>query len=337
MASLEQKIRDFVLSHQIQANLLELNEAQVRNKIIDPILSLLGWETHAIEVEEATGIFYHTKHADYVLRGPRTQTVFAVLEAKRPSVPLYRPRDCPQSAKWDMEEWLCQSLNYSLLLGAEFTILANGLSWLVLETFEPGLSVFDRDILWFPSLSEIADRVDEFALISAAAVESGDFQNFAKFKKNACPEGHFCYLNKEGIDQLCHDFNLQFDSSSAYYAKVMALLSHLRGTNCVAFSLEPYEKQFTYVAGDFKLIDDDEQYLSFQSTEPKRITMNMRKTKGTLWPYPTKMSRLSHINLAMRGGIHFRVFGEWYSDSYLRPHAVSIVGYNLGSSMNKLA
>jgi len=337
MISLEQKIRDFVISHENQALLLELNEAQVRNKIIDPILAILGWEIQAIEVEVATGVFHHTRHADYVLRCPRTQTSFAVLEAKRPSVSLYHPRKCPQSAKRDMEQWLCQSLNYSLLHGTEFTILSNGLQWLVLETFEPGVSVFDRDILWFPSLSEIVDRTDEFKLISAAAVESGDFQRFVELKKNVHPVGHFCYLNKEGLDKLCYDFGVEQDNTSEYHAKVMALLSHLRETNNVASSLEPYEKEFTYVVSEFKLVTDDEQYLSFQSGEPTRITMNMRKTKGTLWPHPTKVGTLAHVGIAMKGGINFRVFGQWYPNNYLRPHAVSIVGCMLGSSMNTLA
>ena len=140
----------------------------------------------------------------------------------------------------------------------------------------------------------------------------------------------FCYLNKEGIDDLCTKFSLDLAIQDKYSHKIALLLSRLKEQDLLAFSLEPSEKRFTYVAAEFSLVDDDQEYLAFQAKENNRVRMNFRKTKSTLWPYPTKMPRLNYVAIAARFGVEFQVFGEWYSDEYLRPHAIAIVGDNLG-------
>jgi hypothetical protein len=140
----------------------------------------------------------------------------------------------------------------------------------------------------------------------------------------------FCYLNREGIDGTCSEFGISTRIEDKYSRIVPLLLSQLKEQDVLAFSLKPSERRFTYVAAEFRLADDDEMYLAFRATEDSNIRMNLRKAKSTLWPHPTKMPAFGHVALAMRYGVEFQVFGEWYTLDYLRPHAVAVVGRNLG-------
>lgn len=137
----------------------------------------------------------------------------------------------------------------------------------------------------------------------------------------------FCYLSKPEIDSLCT--TLQIRSLGSYAAKVRDMEAQLQEQGRLGKNFIPPGHGFVSAAARFTLIEDDEEYLAFRVDGVDDVRMNMSKLKGTLWPYRSRMSRLSHMAIALRCGMEFRVFGEWYSERYIRPYAASVVGENV--------
>lgn len=137
--------------------------------------------------------------------------------------------------------------------------------------------------------------------------------------RQAAREG-FCYLNRDGIDEMWLEMGLDHIAASSYIDKVHEVVQYLDSQGQLAIS--PQSKGYKYVACKCHLsfIDDDEKYLCFRA-DKFGFQMNMSKIKTTIWPWETKISPLAHVRLALRSGLDLKVFGEWYSASYLRPHA----------------
>ena len=138
----------------------------------------------------------------------------------------------------------------------------------------------------------------------------------------------YCYLNRQGIDALCTKYAIVIGAEPTYGRRIQSLIAHLDSQSLLSLEARPAEQPFALITSQFEFIVDDEQYLSFRAL-PYGFTMNMNKTKSTFWPYQSRMPGLSHVRLALAAGVQFWVFGEWYSTSYLRPHAASVTGFNL--------
>ncbi len=154
--------------------------------------------------------------------------------------------------------------------------------------------------------------------------------------ENAWGIDGYCYISREKIDELYSKFGIPVLNSSTYRKKINNILLHLDRMGLLSKVPKPEAEsnRFVFITSHFEFIEDDKDYLSFRS-KPHLFTMNMSKAKSTIWPYPTKMDKFSHVRTALIDGIDLQVFGEWYSSNYLRPYSARVVGYNL-SEFNTL-
>ena len=191
-----------------------------------------------------------------------------------------------------------------------------------------------------PTPNQLPEQIRELSFVNAVMIGNGllDYELESLHTRLHTTQGHrkgFCYLNREGIDKLCMMYNISFDFEPFYSKRIQSLITYLDTQNLLSMEANPSTPRFALITSHFKFIEDDNIYLSFRA-EPYGFRLNMSKEKSTIWPYKTKMPPLTHVRVALMAGVQFWVFGEWFSVDYLRPHAISIIGYNLGSGCNSL-
>ncbi len=93
------------------ASISTLNEANAKRRIIERILSLLGWDIYGPEIEAEYGV--GERRVDYALQINGENKVF--LEAKKPGE--------------NLDNHQKQLLDYSFERGVKLAILTNGISW----------------------------------------------------------------------------------------------------------------------------------------------------------------------------------------------------------------
>jgi len=125
-----ERIRSKIGTH--RAGLRE-NEFRTRTVLIDPLLSVLGWDVtdpSCVTVEYATD---DGKRADYALRQSVGKPI-AIIEAKK-----LDSRELTSDAKG-------QVVNYSITDGVRFAILTDGDLWFVYDVFKP-VALAEKEML----------------------------------------------------------------------------------------------------------------------------------------------------------------------------------------------
>lgn len=116
------------------------NETALRNQIINPILTSLGWnieDPEDVRVEEKTT---DREFADYTLIKDKRRVLF--IEAKNLSGDI------------ELYEQMKQLAKYAFSEGVSFGLLTNGKKWLLLRSYEEDKSLADRK-LW------VVDIIDD--------------------------------------------------------------------------------------------------------------------------------------------------------------------------------
>ncbi len=184
-----------------------------------------------------------------------------------------------------------------------------------------------------PAPSELPGAIRELSFRNAIVLRSESFdfeirilQRHLKAQQEQ-REG-YCYLNREGIDELCTKYGIVVGREPSYGRRIHSLIQYLDTQNLLSMEARPGDQPFALITSKFKFIEDDEEYISFRA-QPYGFYLNMNKMKSTFWPYKSVMNRLSHVRIALNEGVELWVFGQWYASTYLRPHAASVVGFNL--------
>ena len=193
-----------------------------------------------------------------------------------------------------------------------------------------------------PHAAEIPPSIKELTFRQALKVGSdpefnSDVERLNKALNTLLHEGAhegYCYLNRGGIDQLMAKMEIAPSKNPSYRNKVLTLLARLDARGVLSTLARPGEHQFVLLTSHFAFVEEDKTHLAFRS-DAHGFRMHMAKLKSTFWPRENLMPSLSHVRIALCAGVDLQIFGEWYSVDYLRPHAASVVGYNLGG-MNTL-
>ncbi|RZD15076.1 MAG: hypothetical protein EVJ47_02040 [Candidatus Acidulodesulfobacterium ferriphilum] len=118
-------------------SLYEQNEMAVREQVINPLLRSLGWDTENpedvqpnISIDEGKGI------PDYVLIKNDKKVIF--IEAKNLSTDIEEKSDISP---------LKQLARYCFSEGMKYSVLTNGVIWILFRSFEEGTTVSER-IVW---------------------------------------------------------------------------------------------------------------------------------------------------------------------------------------------
>jgi hypothetical protein len=113
-------------------SLYEQNEMAVREQIVNPILSSLGWNPENPE-EVQPNVSTEEGVPDYSLMKNRKKILF--VEAKKLSVDI------------EQREVIRQLAKYSFSEGTKYGVLTNGAVWILIRSFEEGTTLTER-IVW---------------------------------------------------------------------------------------------------------------------------------------------------------------------------------------------
>jgi len=120
VASLEETLAQVRQTNESNPNLYRSNETAVRNHLIDPVLTALGWDVSKHEhVIPNYAIQNQRGYADYALLWNGSPVI--MLEAKNQSISL--------------EDQLHQALQYAFDEGADYSLLCNGKEWRLYWSF----------------------------------------------------------------------------------------------------------------------------------------------------------------------------------------------------------
>jgi len=333
---------------------ITLNESQVRQYIVDPIIEALGWETRvpsSVLVEAAIPVPSGIKHADYILSDGGN--AIATVEVKRGDIDLAPPtsRDLPKV----LQEWYIQACFYSFLVGTPMTILTNGREWLFLESFAVGQFYASRHCRFFPNLQAL---LEDAHAQKSFLLDKDNFQCRFPFGEDETGhvelsplKGRYCYLNYDGIRRMvvwrAED---QYDPAAGLRERIHFdidfLISLLRNQgrlfdNVSTAAVTPvpsdaaFKQNFFLGQAECLLTDEDQKHLLFtvKSVNSMKVLMAMSKRKTTIALEDHMFTEsISHFSIFLRGGaIRMNIFGEVWGnvqpriwDAYLRPHAVAM-------------
>jgi hypothetical protein len=171
-----------ILARYGQLKLADANDAETRQRVIDEVIKLLGWDYDDYTVEETVSEDGTVKYADYIFR---TASTGFVIEAKRVGAALYNaPSNRRVALKGEIMtgetgEAIRQALDYSRKKSIPFAVVTNGDCWIVFPGARADLVTFTQSsALVFPSLkSALNDNFDEFfAILSRESVINGSLE-----------------------------------------------------------------------------------------------------------------------------------------------------------------
>ncbi|MCU0449067.1 MAG: type I restriction enzyme HsdR N-terminal domain-containing protein [Bernardetiaceae bacterium] len=134
------------------------NEMSTRDQLINPILNVLGWQTSSPKYVRPNQKNELGDIPDYTLFKQGVQVL--VIEAKKASIKVQDPKVIEQLVK------------YCYKMGVKFGLIANGLQWLLFNTFEQNPA---ERIVWVVDLESTKDGYyTEARQLSQFAYESID-------------------------------------------------------------------------------------------------------------------------------------------------------------------
>ena len=132
MGQLESTVKQIIKSCEAitrHREIFEINEAQTRTSLIEPMLSVLGWDvSNPAEVTQEYG--ERTGKADYVFRDPETMEPIMIMEVKRLGAELDIAKE--------------QVSDYCEQLGVGEAIVSNGDEWVGLSTSAAAFDIEDN-------------------------------------------------------------------------------------------------------------------------------------------------------------------------------------------------
>lgn len=146
-------------------------EADLRGRIIDPLLSLMGWAALDIYREPYNHWVPNPGFLDYLIT--IAERPHLVIEAKKSSRPFGIPAklskagmatlaDLVKTGSADLREALDQCSRYAQHCGAPFAIATNGREFLAFKALQPGRGLNDAKVVIFASPADILKRLDQF-------------------------------------------------------------------------------------------------------------------------------------------------------------------------------
>ena len=146
-------------------------EADVRGRIIDPLLGLLGWVSEDIHREPYNQWKPHSGYLDYlatihgrphlVIEVNRTSRAFG-LQAKLAKAGMATFAELLKTGTPDLQEALDQCSRYAQYCGAPFAVATNGLEFLAFKALQPGRGLNDAKVVIFSSPNDVLRRLDQF-------------------------------------------------------------------------------------------------------------------------------------------------------------------------------
>jgi hypothetical protein len=185
----------------------DLNEADIRHQIIDPLLhEVLGWPRECVRCEEHA----HPGYIDYALRDKADRAVL-LIEAKRGGQYFKLPTkvgkhsDELRSLRLRMlatdvaiADAVQQAVQYCPAIGCQYACVTNGHEFIIFRSFIPGKHFLDGDAFVIPKLAVFSDRFTEaYNLLGFQAVTSDRSLQLAFGFRKAI--GRELYYPKNGI------------------------------------------------------------------------------------------------------------------------------------------
>jgi len=144
-------------------NLYGKSEVAVRDQLINPILTFLGWDTTDPSLVIPNARTEDNNIPDYTLI--KNEVIQAYVEAKKITL--------------NLKDNIHQLARYCTDKGIEYGVLTNGIEWMLFKSFEKGKSMNER-ILWTVNLEK--DTV-ELVLRRLKTISYNNFENIAELTK----------------------------------------------------------------------------------------------------------------------------------------------------------
>ncbi|HEX4482648.1 MAG TPA: DUF5655 domain-containing protein [Solirubrobacteraceae bacterium] len=145
-----------------------VNEANTKAHVINLMLGSLGWDLSDIDTVDLEVKVFDGTFLDYALKLAGAPRLF--VEAKS------------LDEKLDDKKFVAQTINYANNEGVVWCVLTNGIRWRVYKTNES--VAMDQKLLFEVDFADASDPLAEKAqllrLISRAAVEAGELDNFGE-------------------------------------------------------------------------------------------------------------------------------------------------------------
>ncbi len=160
----------------------DANEAQTRQKIIDPIIySILGWTNADVTVEVRASEDGQDQFTDYLCTTAQTSIL---IEAKRIGIKFEPPatRRAPLKGSWNggaIGKAIKQARDYARARHAGFAVVTNGDCWVIFPVNRRDLVSFEESTcIVFDSLETTldADLAEFVALLSRESVIDGSLE-----------------------------------------------------------------------------------------------------------------------------------------------------------------
>ena len=175
LTTLQQVKQDFQHFCELKGN---ISEADTRAKIIDKVLTLLGWPEQAIQRERHA----HEGYSDYELEVHNKPLI--TLEAKKAGIPFVFPTQTrvQRSLKLtgsiltipEINEAISQVRKYCDELGIRYAVATNGYAWIIFRAIREDMGWRNGNALVFPSLEYITENFTLFwNILSYEAVSAG--------------------------------------------------------------------------------------------------------------------------------------------------------------------
>lgn len=160
----------------------EKSETDTRVAYIDPVLNKLGYELSESIKQDFVRLEH--KNRDYVVfpRGETYGAPLLVIEAKKFSIEIKLKDRFPDISDRSTKEIVDQSFRYAEDAGIPWILISNGRQWILLKTYIPGVTRYERVFLTFKSADDLNYRWSELASFIGLNQELNIPQRFSKLE-----------------------------------------------------------------------------------------------------------------------------------------------------------